>query len=395
MMRIGIMCLPSFGGSTRMATELATKLAGRGHQVHLFARTPPFDNRNYGDGITLHTVFPDREAGLHPARLHTDWSGRDYQAFLDCLLAVITRERLDILHFHYGVPFAFLAADVKERLGRQAPLLVGTLHGTDVSVYGHDPAYKSRLAEALRRMDALTTVSASHARLAAQLFDLPALPEVIPNFIDLSQFMHRRSFSLHRPYIIPNQAGAGEITSSYRPRLVHVSNFRPVKNVQSVAHIFVQLRQQMEAELWLIGEGPDLDAVKAILRQERVEADVRYWGLRRNVAPLLAQTDLLLMTSLSESFCLVALEAMACGVPVLATRVGGLPEVVIHGKTGFLFKSGDHKMAVLLAVYLLSNPGRHQLMRAAAMAHAARFDHHQIVPAYENLYERVLCRQPC
>ena len=174
------------------------------------------------------------------------------------------------------------------------------------------------------------------------------------------------------------------------PRIAHVSNFRPVKDAQSMARIFLGIRQQMEAELWLIGEGPEMEAVVSILQQGQVENDVRYWGLRHDVAPLLAQTDLLLMTSLSESFCLAALEAMACGIPVLATRVGGVPEVVIHGKTGFLFPVGDHDVAVRTAVNLLSNPTQHQAMRVMARQHATRFGHNSIVPVYENLYQRLL-----
>jgi N-acetyl-alpha-D-glucosaminyl L-malate synthase BshA len=177
------------------------------------------------------------------------------------------------------------------------------------------------------------------------------------------------------------------------PRIVHVSNFRPVKDAQSMARIFLGIRQQMEAELWLIGEGPEMEGVVSILQQGQVESDVRYWGLRHDVAPLLAQTDLLLMTSLSESFCLAALEAMACGIPVLATRVGGVPEVVIHGETGFLFPVGDHDVAVRTAVNLLSNPTQHQAMGVRAGQHASRFDHNKIVPAYENLYQRLLYRK--
>jgi len=160
-----------------------------------------------------------------------------------------------------------------------------------------------------------------------------------------------------------------------------------------MARIFLGIRQQMEAELWLIGEGPELDTVKSILQGSGYEHDLVYWGLHPNVAPLLAQTDLLLMTSLSESFCLAALEAMACGVPVLATKVGGLPEVVIHGQTGYLFPAGDHETAIQVAVQLLSNPGQHQAMRAMAAAHATRFDQQQIVSLYEVLYHQLLQRR--
>jgi glycosyltransferase involved in cell wall biosynthesis len=159
-----------------------------------------------------------------------------------------------------------------------------------------------------------------------------------------------------------------------------------------MARIFLGIREQMETELWLIGEGPEMDAVRSILGQSRFEKDVHYWGLRHNVAWLLAQTDLLLMTSLSESFCLAALEAMACGVPVLATNVGGLPEVVIQRETGFLFPVGNYDLAVSLALKLLSDQNRHQVMSEAAARQAARYGYEQIVPAYEELYREQLAR---
>ncbi len=405
-MRIGIMCLASWGGSARIATQLATKLAHRGHRVHLFTRTPPpFGDRIYTNGVVLHTVTSDPEADIHPAELHIDWSAEDYQTILSRIFDVIVAEGLDVLHFHYAVPFAFLAAEVRQYLGRAAPVLIGTLHGTDVSVYGRDPANRLRLSHALRRMDALTTVSTSHAWLAADLFRLPIRPQVVPNFIDLSGYQHQGPYSFRRSYLMSEQGGKTrngststyngkqEIRSLSKPRIVHVSNFRPVKDTQSMARIFLGIRQQMEAELWLIGDGPEMGAATSILQQGQVERDVRYWGLQHNVAPLLAQTDLLLMTSLSESFCLAALEAMACGIPVLATRVGGVPEVVIDRETGFLFPVGDHDAAVRTAVNLLSNPTQHQAMRDMAGQHAARYDHNKIVPVYENLYQKLLYRK--
>jgi glycosyltransferase involved in cell wall biosynthesis len=402
------MCLASFGGSARIATQLATSLAHRGHRVHLFARTTPFGDKYQANGVILHTVTPNREAGIHPARLYTDWSAEDYQTFLSRILDVIALEGLDVLHFHYAVPFAFLAAEVRQILGSSSPLLVGTLHGTDVSVYGRDTTMRSRLAKAFRGLDALTTVSISHARLAVNLFGLPTLPQVIPNFIDLSKFRRYSLVSPRKPYVGLNGNGRvgqqlhpafaiknGDTPKTHsEPRIGHLSNFRPVKDTPSVARIFLGIREQMEANLWLIGEGPDMETVRSILQQGQAEEDVCYWGLQEEVGPLVAQTDLLLMTSLSESFCLAALEAMACGVPVLATRVGGLPELVIPGKTGFLFPGGDRDAAVRLAVNLLSDPAQHQAMREMAVHRAARFDQRRIVPRYENLYQKLFCRKP-
>jgi N-acetyl-alpha-D-glucosaminyl L-malate synthase BshA len=382
MKRIGIMGLASFGGSARIASQLAVQLARRGHKVHLFTRTDPFGDRNHASELTLHTVKPDREADLHPASLHIDWSSKDIQAFLSRVLDVIATEGLDVLHFHYAVPFAFFAAEVKRRLGWASPLLVGTLHGTDVSIQGRDPVKGPQLARSLRQIDALTTVSNSHARLAADVFGLSARPKVIRNFVDLSKF---------RPQKPLFHEGGDE---RLRPKIAHVSNFRPVKDPQSMARIFLRIREQMEAELWLIGDGPEMNAVKSILQQSGFEDDVRYWGLQRNVAPLLAQADLLLMTSLSESFSLAALEAMACGIPVLATEVGGLPEVVIHGETGFLFPLGDHNSAVRLAVNLLSDQTLLRSMRIAAAGRASQYGFEKVVPLYEDFYKQLLYSKP-
>lgn len=376
-MRIGIMCHSSFGGSARIATELASGLAQRGHTTHLFTRTKPFGYWDATTGVILHEIAPSASDELHPASLYTNWSPEEFEAFLSKVLAVILTDGLDILHFHYAVPFAFVSAEVKRRLGMASPLLVGTLHGTDVSVHGKDSATGPQLAGVLRHIDVLTTVSASHAALATDAFKLPSAPLVIPNFVDLSKF---------RPHAIDR----GNPRTRTRPRLAHVSNFRPVKHPQSMAQIFVDVRAQKDAELWLVGDGTEMDSVKAIFQQHSINDDVRYWGLHNNVPSLLAQTDLLLVTSRAESFCLAALEAMACGVPVVATRVGGLPEVVIDGETGFLFEVGDREAAVRAAVDLLSDTDQHQRMCEAASRHAAHFDQSQGVSAYENLYRRML-----
>jgi N-acetyl-alpha-D-glucosaminyl L-malate synthase BshA len=371
-MRIGIMSLASLGGSASVAYQLATQLAGRGHRVHLFSRTTPFGAFNLTNNVKLHTVKSSREANLHPARLDADWSDDDHEGFISKILRVIAEEGLDVLHFHYAVPLAFLAAEVKRRLGSAAPLIVGTLHGTDVSVYGRDPIKGFQLAQTLYEIDVLTTVSNNHALLASELFGLHPHPIVIPNFVDLSRF-HPLQDHLFA-----------------KPKIAHVSNFRPVKDPQSMARIFLGIRERMEAELWLIGDGPEMASVKSILRWSEFERDVRYWDLQENVADLLAQTDLLLMTSLAESFCLAALEAMACGVPVLATDVGGLPEVVVKDETGFLFPVGDHDTAIHLAVNLLSDRVKHRGMSEAAVRRAASFEIDHIVSLYESMYQNLL-----
>lgn len=372
-MKIGIMCHSSCGGSARVATELAVELSMRGHSVHLFSQSVPFGYRNSTHNVVLHTTALKYKNNHHPAYLYTSWTDNEIEAFKRRVLKVNATNELDILHFHYAVPFCFIAAEIKQCLRQAAPLLVGTLHGTDVSVYGNDPVNGPKLSQALHHMDLLTTVSADLARLSADTFKLLKPPEVVSNFVDLLKF---------RPHL-NEQLNS---TSWSRPRIAHVSNFRPVKNPKYMAQLFVEIRKQIDSELWLVGDGPEMKAVKTILKDSEFQNDITYWKIQEEVAPILVQTDLLLLTSLYESFSLAALEAMACGVPVLAPKVGGIPEVVVDGKTGFLYPAGGHSQAVKYAVRLLSNLEIRKTMKNRAILHSHNFDINKVVSVYEGLY---------
>jgi L-malate glycosyltransferase len=373
-MKIGIMCHSGCGGSTRVATELAKELSRRGHSVHLFTQRVPFGYCNSANGVVLHTTTTEHKNNHHPAYLYTSWTDMEIEAFKNRVLEVAATDKLDILHFHYAVPFGFIAAEIKQRLRQSAPLLVGTLHGTDVSVYGNDPVKGPKLAQALCHVDLLTTVSANHARLSADVFGLLKQPEVVSNFVNLFKF---------RPRV--------NSTPRTRPKIAYISNFRPVKDPKSMAHIFLDIRKRIDSKLWLIGDGPELEAVKTIFKDSEFEDDVTYWGIQKQVAPILAQTDLLLLTSLYESFSLAALEAMACGVPVLAPKVGGIPEVVVDGKTGFLYPAGEHSHAVNIAVKLLSDPDISKKTKNEAILHSHNFDINKVVSVYEEVYGRAKC----
>ena len=371
-LNIGIFCHASLGGSARAGTGLARQLARRGHGVHLFARTSPFGQRNTTNGITIHAVLPHTGNGRPLTDIDCEWPVKELKAFVDYILRIMADEKFDLLHFHYALPFAFAADEIKRYLGTGAPLIVGTLHGTDVGRYARIPLKRTRLARALGASDRLTTVSVNHARFSTRIFRLAESPLVIPNFVDLSAFH-------------PNGRRTGG-----RSKIVHLSNFRSVKNPMGVARIFLDVRKKMDAELWLIGDGPELGNVKTALDRSEYAGDVRYWGVQHHVERLLRQTDLLVMTSREESFCLAALEAMACGVPVLATEVGGLPELVIHGETGFLFPAENPALAVRFALNLLTDPVQHGRMQKAAIQQARRFDSNRIVPMFETLYRDLL-----
>lgn len=386
-MNIGILCHSSMGGSVRIALELTKELANRGHRVHLFTQTTPFGYVDNQDGVILHPIVPDHKDRQHPAMLHLDWSTADLHAFVSNLLRVVQEEKLDVLHFHYAIPFAFIAAEIKQKMGQSAPLLAGTFHGSDVSVWGQDSNNVSRFIKILPQMDGLTTVSQSHAELVLGTFGLSFQLEIIPNFVDLSVF---------KPRLIPQKRRCGrgkgkwEVADGKAIKISHVSNFRPVKDLQSVFQIFAGIREHIETELWLIGDGQEMGKVKVLAKQYNMVNQIHYWGICTNVVPILRQTHLLVIASKAESFCMAALEAMACGIPVLATNVGGLSELVLHGKTGFLFPPGNHGSAVNLAVELLSNAGFYENMSQAATDHAQKFSKEKIVSAYEDFYRRLL-----
>lgn len=372
-LKVGVLCHDGVGGSARVAVELGAALAQRGHEIHLFARRAPLGMSEPPQGVEFHTLDGGRGARRITPRLDADWSPEGIDALARRVASVGKAVGLDILHFHYAVPFAAVALRVERTLGSAAPALIGTLHGTDVSVLGRRPATRRELSAMLPGIDALTTVSHSHAELATRTFRLAEAPQVIPNFVDVDRFRPR-------PAGDPNP----------RPRVVHVSNFRQVKQPLAMARIFRTVRRTSDAELWLVGDGEGMAPVRSLLDRADLMGDTRLFGLRLDVDQILPEADVLLVTSRAESFCVAALEAAACGLPVVAPSVGGLPETVTDGQTGELYEPRDEAGAARALDRLLTNDEARALMGAAAVTHAHRLSTDEVVPRYVELYRDVL-----
>jgi len=371
-LRIGMLCHVGVGGSARVAMELGGALAGRGHDIHVFARRAPLGLAHPPEGVALHTL-DDGRCHRATAELDSKWTPVEIEELVQRVISVARGANLDVLHFHYALPFAWVTEAVRSRLGTAAPALVGTLHGTDVSILGRRAGPQRGLAAVLPWLDGLTTVSDSHAELAAETFQLTNKPEVIPNFVDLQRFR-------------PGPASTGE----RQPRVVHVSNFRSAKQPLAVARIFRKVRRRADAALWLVGDGEGMPRVRESLASAGLTSSTRHFGLRLDVESILPYADVMLVTSKTESFCMVALEAAACGLPVVAPRVGGLPVTVLDGHTGRLFAPGDETTAADAIVTLLEDAGLRERMSAEALWHARQFSSDVVVPRYEELYRRVI-----
>jgi N-acetyl-alpha-D-glucosaminyl L-malate synthase BshA len=374
-MRIGITCYPTYGGSGAVATELGLELGRRGHEVHIISYQSPFRLRGYPEHVYFHEVDL---SGTYPLLEYFPYS----LALAVMQEEVALREKLEILHVHYAVPHATAAFLAREMIrGRHELQVVTTLHGTDITLVGQERSFYTVTKFSIEQSDAVTAVSEFLAEETQRAFMCDGCGiDVIPNFINPAEYY---------------PSTEGRCRTSLAPVgtkvLMHVSNFRPVKRVPDVIRIFAQVRQQLPAVLVLVGDGPERQAVVAEAERLGVAEDVRFLGKVDAVADLLRAADLFLLPSASESFGLSALEAMACGVPVVASQVGGLPEVVVDGVTGALVQVGDVDTMAQRALDLLQ-PDRWDQVRTAAVKHTERFHEARIVPMYEALYRRVLDR---
>jgi len=370
-MNIGITCYPSLGGSGVVATELGKLLAERGHNVHFITSSMPF-----------------RLGGFHPNIFYHEVDVNHYDVFkyppYDLTLAnrmaqVAKNEKLDILHVHYAVPHALCAYLAKQMVG-DGLKIVTTLHGTDITVLGYDSSLSEMIRFGIEQSDLVTAVSRDLIRETKQLLHVTKEIEPVHNFVDKRRYYPREVSHLKKVFA-PN----GEKV------IMHISNFRPVKRVPDVVEVFRLVRNEMKAKLIFIGEGPDLTHARQQLIELGLANDVHFLGKQEDVAEVISMADVMLLPSEKESFGLVALEAMACGVPVVASTAGGLPEVVEDGENGFLCEVGDVENMAKRTLQLLQDETLYQRLSKSGIERSCEtFCHDKITSQYEELYYRLL-----
>lgn len=370
---IGQVCLGILGGSSRMAHRLAQALSRRDHEVHLFSGEPlPWPTDQAVEQHVCRTAAPDLQA---PPYWH--WTETDRISFSRLLADEIETRHFDVLHYHYAQPFAGLMADVAAVAGERMPLVVGTLHGTDLTRPLGDPEALSRLSRELAATDALTTVSRHMGRLATALAETVPPPWVLPNFVE---------DDWGRP-------GAMDVaTPVTRPTILHVSNFRAVKDVGLLVRLYLAIHERTGAALCLVGDGPEMPVIRQRLDASAAAAAVRYIGASPCPEDYFDNATLLLSTSVEESFGLVMLEAMAAGLPVAATAVGGIPELIEDGVNGLLFNAADVEPTVERIVSVLRSAEKLTELRQGGRARAEALRESPVIGVYEDFYRAQLAR---
>ncbi|MBW7457277.1 N-acetyl-alpha-D-glucosaminyl L-malate synthase BshA [Paenibacillus sepulcri] len=370
-LKIGITCYPTLGGSGVVATELGKLLAERGHEIHFITHSVPFRLGHFQKNIFYHEVeVNDYYVFRYPP----------YDLSLASKMAQVAKmQNLDLLHVHYAVPHAICAYLAKEMVG-EGLKTVTTLHGTDITVLAQDESLKDLIRLAINKSDAVTAVSNDLIQETRDLLDINKPIDLTYNFVDKRVYYPRECSSLRSDFVGKNEK-----------ILMHISNFRPVKRVSDVVDIFAKVSEHVPSRLLLVGEGPDLPKVQHKIRSLGLENKVHFLGKQDDVAHVISIADIMLLPSEKESFGLVALEAMACGVPTIGSFAGGIPELVTHGETGFLSPIGDTEDMAHHAISLLQDETMYQQFREACL-HRARtqFCNDLITAEYERIYYRVL-----
>ncbi|HEY0740794.1 MAG TPA: N-acetyl-alpha-D-glucosaminyl L-malate synthase BshA [Chryseosolibacter sp.] len=370
--KIGIVCYPTFGGSGVVATELGKALAKEGHKVHFITYSQPSRLDFLNENLFYHEVN---------IRSYPLFEFAPYElALASKMVDVVKNEKLDLLHVHYAIPHASAAYMAKQILKTQGITIpfVTTLHGTDITLVGRDASYEPVVTFSINQSDGVTAVSEDLRKETYKSFKITNDIEVIPNFIDLEKFKKQKKDHFKKA-ICP----AGEAL------IVHTSNFRKVKRVQDVISVFANIHKEIPSKLLMIGDGPERVKAEAQCRELGICDDVRFLGKLEAVEEVLSVADLFLMPSEKESFGLAALEAMACEVPVISTNTGGLPELNIHGGTGFLSNIGDIEDMTRNALFVLDKNNLPRF-KQNALERAKQFDISRILPLYETYYQQVM-----
>ena len=372
-MKIGITCYPTYGGSGVVASELGKSLALEGHEVHFISYARPFRLNEFVDNLYYHEVemsnYPLFEFPLYSLALASK------------MVEVAQYEDLDLFHVHYAIPHATSAYLAREILkGKKDIKIITTLHGTDITLVGLEPSFLHLVKFSIEQSDGVTAVSRHLKEKTLTNYDIAKDIEVIPNFIDTTRYKPDASCALRKRFA-PN----GEKI------MVHTSNFRQVKRVSDTIKILEAVRKEVNAKLVLVGDGPDRSDCERLVRELGLDNSVMFLGKQEGLVDILNASDLFVIPSQSESFGLSALEAMGCGLPVISSSVGGLPELVRHNETGFISEIGDIERMAKYSIDLLSNERKYKLFSQKARERAVTsFDTSVILPRYENYYKKVL-----
>ncbi|GAL67349.1 N-acetyl-alpha-D-glucosaminyl L-malate synthase BshA [Jejuia pallidilutea] len=374
-MKIGIVCYPTFGGSGVVATELGLELSKRGHEIHFITYNQPVRLELLSNHVHYHEVNVPEYPLFHYQPYELALSSK--------LVDMVKLHGIEILHVHYAIPHAYAAYMAKKMLleeGIHVPI-VTTLHGTDITLVGSHPFYKPAVTFSINKSDAVTAVSQSLKEDTLRLFDIKNDIHVVPNFIDLDKYNHKFT-----------DCQRGMMADDNEKIITHISNLRPVKRVQDVIKVFYGIQKELPAKLMFIGEGPEKERIENQCRDLGILDKVIFFGKSNEIDKILCFSDLFLLPSQTESFGLAALEAMASGVAVISSNTGGIPEVNIHGVSGFLSDVGDTDDMIKNALYILSDEERLKTFKNNARKEALKFDLHAIVPQYEKIYEDTLSR---
>jgi len=374
MKKIGITCYPTLGGSGVIATELGKMLAEQGHEIHFIMSSMPFRLDRIYPNIYYHEV----EISNYPVFQYPPYD----LALAAKMAEVVDREHIEILHVHYAMPHA-ISAILARDLTDHPVKVVTTLHGTDITVLGFDPTFKKMISHGIEQSDAVTAVSNSLVKQTKEKLGVKRDISVIYNFVNEQEYYKRNLNHIKKQYNIKSDEKV----------VIHISNFRKVKRVEDVIHTFSKIQSKVKAKLLLVGDGPETSTAFRLVKKLGLEQHVLFLGKQKKVSELLSISDLKLLLSEQESFGVVLLEAMMCKVPCIGTRVGGIPEVVDHGKTGYLVELGDIDQAAAYGIELLTNEEKWQAFSDDALVFAkTHFHSEHILKQYNELYNDVLSR---